>query len=396
MPPAPFAVGGFLTANVTHKCRNLWQSSVIAGPVELVREPSSDTSVGREDQSRGAQIAMIQILQDHADSVPFAPAWQASGAGKPKPELPALASPAFASPAFASPALASPAFPCHSDVRFFTAPPDLEGCFSTFYRLELTVPGGGTVIDQLQPEWANMRFFSGAAPDCRMPGCAPLSGASFTATGPSSRSLRFELGTTRVWGVGLFPLGWARFGGTPAHLVADQVVDGAQHPAFSAFAPLAEALFCGPPDDEAEFAQLIAAFRRNARPVREEAAIRAVHAAIVDTEMASVAELASRAGLPARSLERLCRRHFGFPPKLLLRRQRMMRTLVAYVLDPGKNWSEVIDGRYHDQAHFVREFQAFMDMAPREYGMQSHPVLTAFMAMRKDMLGSPAQTLDQP
>jgi len=100
--------------------------------------------------------------------------------------------------------------------------------------------------------------------------------------------------------------------------------------------------------------------------------------------------------MAARTLERLCRRHFGFPPKLLLRRQRLMRTVSAYMVDPNRNWSKVIDGRYHDQAHFVREFQQFFQMTPSEYASMDHPVLAAFMAERKRILGSPAQTLDRP
>lgn len=290
----------------------------------------------------------------------------------------------------------TPANPCQIDLRFFSPPRDMEGCFTTFYRMELTVPAGGVVVDHLQPEWGNLRFFSNSTPDCRIHGSPTLVGAEFAATGPSSLPLRFELSTTRMWGVGLFPLGWARFVGLPASEFANCAVDGARHPAFGAFAPLAHDLFCGPPDDEAEFALLIKAFRAQTRPVRDEAAIRAVHAAIIDTEMTSVAELATRAGMTARTLERLCRRHFGFPPKLLLRRQRLMRTVSAFMVDPARNWSKVIDGRYHDQAHFVREFQQFFLMTPSEYASLGHPVLSAFMAERKRLLGSPAQTLDRP
>lgn len=285
---------------------------------------------------------------------------------------------------------------CKIDLRFFAAPPDLEGCFTTFYRMELTVPDDQSVVDHLQPEWGNLRFFGNSTPDCRIHGQQTLAGIDFVATGPSSKPMRFELGTTRMWGVGLFPLGWARFVGLPAIEFANCAVDGAEHPAFSTFAPLAQDLFSGVADDDAEFAMLIAALRARARPVRDEAAIRAVHAAIVDTEMTTVVELAQRAGLTARSLERLCRRYFGFPPKLLLCRQRLMRTLSAFMVDGGNNWSKVIDGRYHDQAHFVREFQQFFLMTPREYAALGHPVLAAFMAERKRIMGSPAQTLDRP
>ena len=98
----------------------------------------------------------------------------------------------------------TPANPFQIDLRFFNPPRDLEGCFTTFYRMELTVPDGGVVVDHLQPEWANLRFFSNSTPDCRIHGSPTLVGADFAATGPSSLPLRFELSTTRMWGVGLF------------------------------------------------------------------------------------------------------------------------------------------------------------------------------------------------
>jgi AraC-like DNA-binding protein len=281
------------------------------------------------------------------------------------------------------------------DLRFFNAPDEFEGCFTTIYRLNLTVPGGGVVVDHLQPGWGSLRFINASTSTFRIPGSQTVIETGFPAAGPSSLPMRFELGTSRMWGVGLFPLGWARFIGLPASEFANRAVDGTVHPAFSAFAALAHDLFRGAPDDAAEFALLMKVFRSLARPVSEEQTIRAVHAAIIDTEMASVAQLACRAGLTARQLERLCRRYFGFPPKLLLRRQRLMRTVAAYMVDQSSTWSSVIDGRYHDQAHFVREFQQFFLMTPSEYASLGHPVLTAFMAERKRILGAPTQFLDR-
>ena len=285
---------------------------------------------------------------------------------------------------------------CHIDVRFFRPPPDMEGCFTTFYRMELTVPDGGTVTDWLQPEWANLRYFRSNPPVAEIQGGAPVSGAPLVATGPSSLPGKFEMGNTRMWGVGLFPLGWARLVGGAASEWANRVVDGSRHDPFRRFAPLAGELFGDEPDDEAEFQRIVAFLRERDRPVRDEARIRKVHEAIVDTDMSTVAELADRAGMTTRTLERLSRRHFGFSPKLLLRRQRFMRSLAAFMLAEGQNWSQVIDAHYHDQAHFVREFQAFMTMNPSEYAAREHPVLRAFMAERKRIWGSPAQTLDQP
>ncbi len=285
---------------------------------------------------------------------------------------------------------------CDIDVRFFPPPPELEGCFSTFYRATFTIAGGGRVRDFLQPEWANLRFFSGAAPHARVVGRTETLNARFTATGPSALPTEFHLGTTRMWGVGLFPLGWAKFIAVPAGQMANALVDGEAHPAYGDFAHLPAILFDDEPDDETEYRRIIACFLALNRPHRDQERIVAVHAALVDPMLSSVAEMAERSGLSQRTLERLCHRAFGFSPKVLLRRQRVMRSLTAFMLSKRRNWSDTIDPHFHDQAHFVRDFRAFMTMSPREYAALEHPILTAFMPERERIWGSPAQTLDRP
>jgi len=285
---------------------------------------------------------------------------------------------------------------CEINVRFFPPPAELEGCFSSFYRTEINVPDGGRVRDYLQPEWANLRFFSGDAPDAAVPGGHELSAARFTATGPSSLPTEFELGTTRIWGIGLFPLGWAKFVSTPAGEMANALVDGETHPAFTSFAPVLDSLFEAEADDDREYAILIDHFLKRNRPHPDQDRIMAVHAALVDPAVGNVGELADHSGLSQRTLERLCHRAFGFPPKLLLRRQRFMRSLAAFMLAEGDNWTNVLDDHYHDQAHFVRDFRAFMTMSPSEYASLDHPILRAFMVERMRIWGAAAQTLDIP
>lgn len=285
---------------------------------------------------------------------------------------------------------------CEIDVRFFPAPSDLQGCFATFYRAEFKVARGARVKDLLQPEWANIRIFSGDCPDASIPDGERLVGARFTATGPSTLPVHFELGTTRMWGAGLFPLGWAKFCEIPAVDLANRVFDGETHPAFAGFSQLAANLFEGEPDDGAEYARILACFRACTRDVPDEERIMRVHAALVDQSVGSVTAFADYAGLGKRTLERLCRRYFGFPPNLLLRRQRFMRSLADFMLEHATNWSEAMDAHYHDQAHFVRDFRTFMRMSPREYAAREHPILSAFMKERARVWGAAAQTLDGP
>ncbi|WP_201292816.1 hypothetical protein, partial [Cellulomonas citrea] len=150
---------------------------------------------------------------------------------------------------------------CRLDVKFYAPPADLAPCFTTFYRLEVEPLGCDYVEDYLQPEWANLRFFFGNPPYARVMDGPEVDGCRFQATGPSSRPAYFRLGQTRMWGVGLLPLGWARFVGVPAYEYANTVSDGECSEIFAPFAPLAEELFDHEPDDEREFRHLIEFFR---------------------------------------------------------------------------------------------------------------------------------------
>ena len=280
--------------------------------------------------------------------------------------------------------------------RFFAPPPQLAGCFTSFYLLEVETASGGRVEDYLHPEWGNLRFFLGATPSAEIVGREALKGTSFLATGPTCCPIRFRMPATRMWGVGLLPLGWAKFMAAPAYTLANCLNDGLRHPAYASFVPLHHALRQAPADDELQAQILSDFFLARDRPLKAASKIVAVHEALVDPEVGNCSELAERCSISTRTLERLCARHFGFSPHLLLRRQRMMRTLSAFMLSDRRTWSQVIDLHYTDHAHFTHEFHAFMRMSPSEYAALDHPVLATFMAERARVLGSPVQTMDRP
>jgi AraC-like DNA-binding protein len=286
---------------------------------------------------------------------------------------------------------------CQVDVRFCPPPEDLRRFFTTFYQVEWTVADGGVISDYLLPEWANLRFHTGSAPEAVTLSGKRIAGTAFPVTGPSSKAVHFTVGSTRMWGIGLLPLGWVKFVGAPAGEFADALLDGFTHPAFADFRDLAGTLFGDAPDTEAELARITAHFRaRIDRPVPDEARIIAIHTALVDPETATVAQLVERAGISQRTVERICRRAFGFPPKLLLRRQRFMRSLTKFMLDPSLKWIGAMDGHYHDQAQFVRDCRQFLGMTPRQYGALPKPLIGAVMRERSRMAGEAVQTLDSP
>lgn len=280
--------------------------------------------------------------------------------------------------------------------EFREPPEEFAGCFTSFYHLTLDLPEGAPpVTDYLQPEWANIRFFCTHTQEGAI-GRNRVSGARFVATGASSLPCRFTLGATRMWGVGFLPLGWARFFETDAAACANMICDGAAHPAFAHFARLQDVL-CDPEASlDEQHDALVTGLKAAMRESRDEARIARVHAALVSGEHTAVHTLAEACAMSIRTLERICQRYFGFSPKLLMRRQRFMRSLTTFMLHRGRPWTEAMDDHYHDQAQFSREFRAFMTMNPSEYAALDHPILTSFMEARARIWGSPAQTLDPP
>jgi len=132
------------------------------------------------------------------------------------------------------------------------------------------------------------------------------------------------------------------------------------------------------------------------RPANEEDRVRAIHAALVDPSVSTVKALAERAGQPVRSLERITQSVFGFPPKLLLRRQRFLRSLTQFMLDPSLAWLDTMDPLYHDQAQFIRDFRRFMGMTPSAYAALPHPILGAAAHARNAAVGAAMQVLHAP
>ncbi len=280
--------------------------------------------------------------------------------------------------------------------RFFPVSEALRPYCSIIYLTEVEVPPGVRVEDYLHPEWANLRFIEGDPSLAAIGDAEPVPAPRFVVTGPTSKAAYFASGTMRVWGIGILPAGWAKLFALPAEELADRFVDGEAHPAFAACAPLAARLRQA--NDVEAAARMIDDHVAGllAGAPRDDPAILAAHAALVEDEVTSVAELAETLGISERSVERLSRRAFGFPPKLLLRRQRFLRSLARFMLDPSMSWIATLDYQYYDQAQFTRDFRRFMGMSPRAYAARPKPILGAAALARAAAAGEAVQGLHKP
>ena len=280
--------------------------------------------------------------------------------------------------------------------RFFPLSDVLRPYVSTIYLTEVTLPDGTRVEDYLHPEWANMRFIDGEAPLAAIGGGPAVAVPRFVATGPTSKASYFAAGNMRAWGIGILPTGWAKFFTLPAADLTDRFCDGGTHPAFAAFAPLADKL------RQANDVEAAAALIDDhlvgllADAPRDDPAILAAHRALIDDDLGSVADLAAKLSMSERSVERLSHRAFGFAPKLLLLRQRFLRSLARFMLDPSMAWIDTLDHHYYDQAQFTRDFRRFMGMSPRAYAALPKPILGAAALARAASAGAAVQGLHKP
>lgn len=283
-------------------------------------------------------------------------------------------------------------------LRFYLPPEDLRPFFTTIYLMEIGETADGLPVeDRLHPEWANLRLIpdgsiSAAVGSDHLGTVSPV-----VMTGPTSHATRFVAKPGRSWGIGILPLGWSHLTSASASDYADRYVDVLQEPAFVRLRHFGNLREEPGEEPQRHRDRIVTALRSALAPAQtRDGEIVRLGQALVDPAIHTVAELADHSGLGIRSTERLCQQAFGFAPQLLLRRQRFLRSLAQFMLDPSLKWIDTLDSHYHDQAHFVRDFKRFMGMSPSEYARLPHPVLGAAAHARKAVAGEAVQVLHRP
>jgi AraC-like DNA-binding protein len=276
--------------------------------------------------------------------------------------------------------------------RYFLPAPALRATITTYYVLEL---GADAPVEELLfPEWANIRLLLDAGwsqtfGDGRV---STYAAPAALMSGVISRTARVRGAPGRVVGVGFLPTGWAVFTALPACDYVDQIVPLSTFVGAAADDLLRDVLAAS--DDTAMVAALDAWFLANmAGSEGDQALLVAAHEALLDPQVRSVAEWAERLGRSPRQLERLARTYFGMGPKILLRRQRFLRSFAAIREHPPGIWGRLIDPAYTDQSQFIRDFRYFMGMPPRAYFARDFAFMRAAGKARAALLGAPLHGL---
>jgi AraC-like DNA-binding protein len=282
-------------------------------------------------------------------------------------------------------------------VEFRVPSSGLATYFSTFYEMHIT--GDQPVLDCLPPEWANIQtgidnFFS-LGPD---PGSGLVPSPSQTVLRGPTKGPTWVSGLGRVFGLGILPTGWSRLWTHPCQPYADRIVCLSEMVGVAAYQKFESDLRNAANFDERiSLAESWLTGRLAlTRPDRNQHLIDRLFAMLNDPEILEIDQLADSLGLSPSQFARMCKRAFGYPPKLLLRRQRWMRMLGEMHSRPYSEWRDFIDPHYVDQSHMLRDFREFLGMSPSAYFALSRPILNATTRARAAAAGKPYQILHDP
>lgn len=279
-------------------------------------------------------------------------------------------------------------------MRYWRPDPAFAGLVSGYHLYAVRPEGSGRQKDVFQPAWPILRVTFGepGAWRVRPPRGNWQAVPPIALFGPTSGVTWSDTGAGLTVGIGILPRGWARLARADAASWTNRVAEpGAA--LRGDWQGLALALAASRNDDEvpALFDRYLAQALAPARP--ENPKVAAFEAALLDPDCRSVSDLAAVVGGSARSLERLARKAFGFPPKLLIRRARFLRSLHAVAAAPARERAAAIDPSYTDYSHFVRDAQEFLGISPQAFLKLDNPLLKQSLALRKAVLGEPAQAL---
>ncbi|WP_372787059.1 helix-turn-helix domain-containing protein [Phenylobacterium sp.] len=281
--------------------------------------------------------------------------------------------------------------PTTASVTYHLPAEGLREAITTYYLVKVTGPG--TVRDQIFPEWPNFRLILTGQWEATFPDVDAEPVPTDGVTGALERAVWVSGNAGLMVGVGLMPQGWPRFTTLPAEAFTNRM-----RPLGDAIGPVADELrarliAAAPDGDEALFAVLDEVLARLMTPAPEAILVAKAHAALQDPAVQTVADWAESFELSSRQLERFSRRYFGLPPKRLLRRQRLLRTLAAMREANEGTWTQFLDSQFTDQAHFIHEFNYYMGMSPSAYLARTQPFMAEAWKRRMALLGAPVQVL---
>lgn len=211
--------------------------------------------------------------------------------------------------------------------------------------------------------------------------------------GTLTRPLRATTHGGIMIGVGLSAIGWARIGRRTAADLHNRVVPVGGLLGHATGERLVAGLNSAEDDVGIKTAldEVLLPLLRTPHPA--EPLIAAFAQIVAGDGNPTITAAADQLGITSAALRRLALRYFGLAHKVLLRRARLLRSFLRQTGLDGAGRHGEIDPSYFDQAHYLRDAQAFLGTTPRRFLEQPTVFLLASVAARAAALGAPAQVL---
>jgi AraC-like DNA-binding protein len=276
-------------------------------------------------------------------------------------------------------------------MRYYSPAPALRPYLSSYYVVEFAP---GRVADTMRAELPNVRFLINGKSTLTWPDGTSRPGLKASLFGARCEPLGLVLdGPGKIFGAGIMPLGWAAFFGIDADRLSDQLL-----PLGDVVGPTAEQTFermAAATCDAGLVAAADAFFAALARShgPQDDWFQALVGEWLIGGGREGVDGLVDEAALSARQVERLCRRYYGAPPKLLLRKYRALRAAVKYSVDPAASWLDAAGDEFYDQSHFIREFKTFVGVTPTQFAKNGAAVMSHSIRLRRNLPTLPRLSL---
>lgn len=281
-------------------------------------------------------------------------------------------------------------------IRYERPAEPLVGFFTAYIALDLDRAVYRNVADWMLPAWGRLCFHV----DCP-PFSVSIRGRTFPLVDPgvlygvTSQAVPVDSNGGLSVMLDVTPLGWARFLPVAADAMRDQVVSldrvlpGWAEEVVDGMRDTDQGLGIKPFLDRFLLDRLLP-------PSPDEPLVQRIMALLVDPATRDLASAAADLGISYQTLLRITKRYFGFAPKLLLRRARLLRTIAPMLAEERMPGPLEVPPGYHDASHFIRDANHFLGMTPRRFLSMDLPYLRAGLRARAMVAGALTPSLDPP